>query len=105
MGQERPRISSAWCTISSLKGRLRCPAERAHSTIWATMHTSSFMSSVHTTATDARYCVPSLVLPHTRISRQISSLLDVLLHTPNSKDVRLALTLHLLRCLPESSPM
>lgn len=68
MGQERPRISSAWCTISARKGRPRCPAERAHSTIWATMHTSSFMSSVHTTATDARYCVPSLVLHYTTLN-------------------------------------
>lgn len=62
MGQERPRISEAWCRASWRKPSPRWLAVRADSAAWAPTHTSSLISSVHITATDARYCVPARVL-------------------------------------------
>ena len=62
MGVERPRISCAWCSASARKPSPRAPAVRATTASCAPTHTPSLTASVQTTATDARYCVPSRVL-------------------------------------------
>ena len=62
MGQDLPRISSAWCRASPRKLSPRAPAVRATIASCAPTHTPSLMASVQITATDARYCVPSRVL-------------------------------------------